>query len=50
VDEVAGQGRVFGRIGEWLDQLRLPAVTLRQLGTYRLVLALAWLWAALLRF
>ncbi|ESQ08578.1 MAG: hypothetical protein N838_21935 [Thiohalocapsa sp. PB-PSB1] len=41
---------MFGRIGEWLDRLRLPAVTLRQLSIYRLILALAWLWAALLRF
>jgi FdhD protein len=36
-----GQGTVFGRISDWLDRLRLPAVTLRQSSIYRLLDALS---------
>ena len=32
-----GQGTVFGRISDWLDQLRLPAVTLHQSHIYALL-------------
>ena len=32
-----GQGTVFGRISDWLDQLRLPAVTLHQSHLYALL-------------
>jgi FdhD protein len=36
-----GQGTVFGRISDWLDRLRLPAVRLRQSSIYGLLDALS---------